>query len=233
MAEIFRPVKGSEHKIKESTPRDGYVYFATDTKKIFISDEGKYVPMGGNSGIYYGNRVITEEEKDSEVTTFVFTSEEIEGDQTPNIDDLILNQIDGSFYRVIYVGDSGNVTGERLTIAGTGGPSGPGPSGSAIAIVDTQTGNRYFVTDQKEMMISFKCNSTMAADNKIESVQIRYGGKDLMDQPDTKGYAFGEVISINIAPYADKLSKDNANTLTVVVTDSYGTEAKKNFTCYT
>ena len=233
MAEIFRPVKGAEHKIKAQTPRDGYVYFATDTQKIYLAEEGKYLPMGGNSGIYYGDRVITDEEKDSEITTFVFTSDEIEGEQTPNVDDLILNIPDGCFYRIIYVGDSGNVTGERLTIAGSGSSSGPGGTGSsAIAIIDTQTGSRYFVSGEKEMIISFRCNSTMTTDNKIESVQLRRGGKDLLPMPDTTGYAFGDVISINIAPYANELTTDGANTITAVVTDSYGTEAKKNFTCY-
>jgi len=52
--------------------------------------------MGGNTGIYYGKADFTGEIG----PTFIFKFEDIDGDNLPNINDLILNS-DGSFYKVI------------------------------------------------------------------------------------------------------------------------------------
>jgi hypothetical protein len=60
--------------------RNGYVYFAMDTKKIFCGKDEEFIAMGGNSGIYYGNRLITADEEILEITTFIFTPDDIEGD---------------------------------------------------------------------------------------------------------------------------------------------------------
>ena len=127
MAETFRPVQGSEYNIKNSSPVDGYVYFATDTKKIFMAKEGKFLPMGGNSGIYYGSRELSDEEKeDVELTTFVFSTDDIENGEVPNVDDLILNIPDGCFYRVTYIDENKMITTSKLTIAGSGSGGGGG-----------------------------------------------------------------------------------------------------------
>ena len=178
MAEKFRPVQGSEHDIKNSSPVEGYLYFATDTKKIFLAKEGNYLPMGGNSGIYYGNRIITEEEEILELTSFIFTPEDIEGDQTPNVNDLILNIPDGCFYRVMDVSEDGiEITGERLTIAGSGGGGAGGGGGSgtgtSIPVVnDPLKGeDQYFVTNQGKMNIEFYCSSQSLEGNRIETIE--------------------------------------------------------------
>lgn len=54
---IFTPVRGIESTVLSMPYHDGYVYFTTDTKKIYLDTDGKNkMPMGGNSGIYYGVR---------------------------------------------------------------------------------------------------------------------------------------------------------------------------------
>jgi hypothetical protein len=51
----FRPVKTTEERLKSLVAVNGYIYFTTDTKKIYLGgSDGKFTPMGGNSGIYYG-----------------------------------------------------------------------------------------------------------------------------------------------------------------------------------
>jgi hypothetical protein len=87
--------------------------------------------MGGNSGVYYGNRVPAEGEGDIDNIAFDFIiSTEIEGENTPNVNDLILNEPDGCFYRVVSVNeDEDFLTATKLTVSGTGG--GGGPSGQA------------------------------------------------------------------------------------------------------
>lgn len=65
----FTPIKGTEEHIFANFPgyNEGYLYFATDTKKIFLDSGGKSkIPMGSaTSGIYYGVRPITEDEQTS------------------------------------------------------------------------------------------------------------------------------------------------------------------------
>lgn len=75
----FRPVIGSNAKILNSTPTAGYVWFATDTKKIYYSDGDAFLSMGGNTGIYYGALDTSEAEEDQE--GFEFLLEHIEGNE--------------------------------------------------------------------------------------------------------------------------------------------------------
>ena len=105
--EIFQPVRGTESSILAQTPRKGYVYFAIDTKKIFYSDGESFLPMGGNTGVWYGLMQYAETPEPTQVE-FDFSIDEIEGNQdivdgkynVPNLDDLIFNTPDGCFYRV-------------------------------------------------------------------------------------------------------------------------------------
>ena len=52
----FRIVKGLEEIImSDKHPiQEGFVYFATDTKKIYLDTIDSRLSMGGNTGIYYG-----------------------------------------------------------------------------------------------------------------------------------------------------------------------------------
>jgi hypothetical protein len=54
----FVPVKGTEEKIKQLSPTEGYLYFATDTKKIFIDDNNKKLSLCDNTGLFYGTKEI-------------------------------------------------------------------------------------------------------------------------------------------------------------------------------
>ena len=231
MAEKFRPVQGLEYNIKNSSPVDGYLYFATDTKKIFLAKEGNYLPMGGNSGIFYGSRELSDEEKeDPELTTFIFSTDDIEGDQVPNVDDLILNTPDGSFYRVTYVDEEQMITTTRLTIAGSGGPGGDTPGSPTIKIKWTDhSPTRDFVVGDKEMLISFSASATNNIEgNKIERIIVSIGaGSDAKTLADvTKTYEFGDIITINIADSASLLNTGGANTLKYTIIDSYGQDFK-------
>ena len=128
----FRPVKGLESKILTAGYNEGYVYFATDTKKIYLDANGEdKLLMGGSSGIFYGNMTLEEEPSEGQ-TEFTFTLDQIEGNEDPsrlnipNVDDLILNIPDGCFYRVTLLEGEGLETvinTEKLTIAGSGGSS--------------------------------------------------------------------------------------------------------------
>ena len=69
----FRPVRGLEAAIMTMGYNEGFVSFATDTKKIYVDANGQEkIPMGGNSGIYYG-RMVLEETPDSGQKEFTFS----------------------------------------------------------------------------------------------------------------------------------------------------------------
>ena len=124
MADIrFSPALGTDEQIQRAPKKEGRVYFATDTRKIYLdTDVENKLPVGGagNSGIYYGTKELTDEEKELEEIQFTLLND-IEGEELPSQNDLVLN-IDGCFYRVILVDIKNKiVTGSRLTVAGSGG----------------------------------------------------------------------------------------------------------------
>ena len=132
MSVQFIPVRGPEANIMNAGYNEGYVYFATDTKKIYLDARGQEkLLMGGSSGIFYGSLEVEEGLVGQE--EFEFTLEQIEGNEDPsrlNIpqkDDLILNIPDGCFYRVNEIVGTGLTTvvhTTKLTIAGSGGGGG-------------------------------------------------------------------------------------------------------------
>jgi len=61
----FTPIRGTEANILASTPTKGYVWFATDTKKIYYSDGEQFISMGGNSSIFYGRMILSETPDDT------------------------------------------------------------------------------------------------------------------------------------------------------------------------
>jgi hypothetical protein len=80
---VFRPVRCTEKQLDGKEAIDGFVYFTTDTKKIYCGTGGEYLPMGGNSGIYYGTRTFSEDESGTQETDFAFTPNDIDGGVIP------------------------------------------------------------------------------------------------------------------------------------------------------
>jgi hypothetical protein len=69
----FTPVKGTDEKIKKiNRHQDGYVYFSTDSKKIYMPHNDELLTMGGYSSIFYGTRNMSEAEIYGDDTDFDF-----------------------------------------------------------------------------------------------------------------------------------------------------------------
>ena len=144
----FQVVRGLENQILSKNPTDGYVWFATDTKKIYYSNGTDFISMGGNSSVFYGNMVLTETPDEGQ-TEFNFLITEIEGNEdeivnTPNTNDLILNIPDGCFYRVLYTfeeNDSIYLKTTKLTIAGSGSGGGGGGETSQGSVTISRIGD--------------------------------------------------------------------------------------------
>ena len=200
----FRPVQGTEERIKALNPTDGYVYFATDTKKIYCGKDGDFVPMGGNSGIYYGKKILTDEEKyDETVVQFIFNPEkDIEGNQIPVIGDLILNEPDGGFYKVVDITDEGILT-YRLAIAGggTAGPSGGSEGYLEIKYIYPSKGKgQVLAGDSYE--IEFEVIATDSAGDEVFTTGIgtwKINGKDYTQEikPGIQKFSIGDYLLPN------------------------------------
>lgn len=232
----FVPVRTTQEKLDsgQCTIYNGYIYFTTDTKKIYVGmPDGSIIPMGGNSGIYYGTRVLTDDELNSDLSELFFSSEkDIDGDQTPNINDLILNVPDGGFYRVTNVmGD--NVTGLKIAMSGSGGGGGGTAGGGKPGIIMEQTGTAYIqATDYNKMVIRYKCRNTSGDKlNYIQRVQYKIGNSNIIVSDDSKRYYFDETtnlttdtIAFDLRKYfeAGTYFKQGANSITIQVEDAYG-----------
>ena len=229
----FRPVRATESKLENASPVDGFIYFTTDSKKIYLGTEDKYLPMGGNSGIYYGKRVPAEGESESEVTMFNFKlPNDIDGENVPNVDDLILNEPDGCFYSVKVVNEAnGFLVGEKLTVAGSGGSGGGG--GGTGFVKPTITGldaNEKYISihDVDDISIKFIANSLTATNNFVDIVELYFNNNTSAIIMDVES-DFGKEIAIDLKKYKDylNLTGTGSNTISVIVQDAYGTRSSK------
>ena len=225
----FRPVKCTEYDIENKPAVNGFVYFTTDGKRIYCGTNEGYIAMGGNSGIYYGQRAISDIEADSD-QPLEFSFEDIEGKQVPNIDDLILNLPDGCFYRVNSVSNF-SLMATRLTVAGSGGGGGSAPNLMPI-ITDLNPGIKYFVTtDKTNMKLNYKCKSNNATDNYIALIEYRYANNVL--HTENGRFDFESTISFDLVPHLNKFSTSSMNTISIRVQDAYGVNSSwTNFTFY-
>ena len=125
----FRPYRGLEAKIKSFPQQPGYVYFATDTGRIYLDYEGQRLAMGGNgASLYYANDTDIKQDLLENYLLDYSTLADEEAKLKP--DDLIINA-DGAFYRVLDINDEEEYAiCSRIAVSGTGGGgSGDGPSG--------------------------------------------------------------------------------------------------------
>ena len=233
----FHPVIGTNAQILSQTPSAGYVWFATDSKKIYYSDGTAFLSMGGNTGIYYGIKQIPED-TDSDQTEFVFSIKEIDGNDTitdgnykiPNKDDLILNIPDGCFYRVdssVELNGVISINTTRLTIAGSGGGGG---AAAGILIIEDENKNptKYFTKDTDMAKIRFKVNNpTLLENNGIAKIVYTIGAIATVEDTEYKDFGF---VEFDLLPYISRMTTSTYTTVKVQVEDVYGT--KKSYSYY-
>ena len=226
----FKPYRGLETDILAKPYSDGYVYFATDTKRIFMDANGQAkLPMGGNSGIHYGKKQHGDNvNKDQKIFDFS-VNYDIEKRSIPNVNDLILNIPDGCFYRVNSVrkenGDT-IVNATKLTIAGGSG-SGSG-SADTLAGVEVEQITPYFITT----LYNRECNLRffVKATNKKGEITPGVGRCSLLingvEQKDAEQSIYNnEENSIEISKYL----KSETNEVTIILYMDIGTGTPERY----
>lgn len=222
----FRPVRGLDEEIKAMQPADGYVYFATDTRKIYCSENNQLISMGGDTGIYFGIKEIEEDKSGNEPDPIViFDVDEVENSPTLMVDDLILN-IDGCFYRVTSV-DGDEITTKRLTLQGSGG--GGASSGGTYKLAIQDGKNKVYSSTADSMIVSFIANYSGTDDNRISQVSVSLKNAETPFYTKSVSLSFNKVQSIDLIEFKSMFST-SSTVLTLTVEDLYGLEREVDFT---
>jgi hypothetical protein len=118
---------------------------------------------GGNSGIYYASKGFT----DSSDVSFSLT--DIEGDELPNINDLIINynssnELRDGFYKVITTDIINNTVETTYLPVGGGGTGGSGSAGGGKILITPITPITGITTSEKGYKIKYSLEAYNNAD---------------------------------------------------------------------
>jgi len=192
-------------------PQEGFLYFLTDTKQIFLGKNKKFINMCGGINIVYGEKQIEYENTGvAPDPNVLFYVNELEKQETPLVDDLILN-IDGCFYKVNSI-EGDEIATTRVTLQGSGtggGGNTPGGGGSTSYSISAVGGtSKVFSTTADKMPIGFKANyKGDEVGNHIAYVSCTLVGEELpfLEMEDVV-IPFNKDKEIDLAPYAHLFS---------------------------
>ena len=186
----FRPVTGTEEAINNAQKNPGYVYFASDTGKIFVDLDNQHrIAMGGSGvAVLYGNATgLKADEKGFYSLPFDCLEEEVLSKEG----DLILNNLDGGFYRVLEVDkEEQTMLCQRLSISGNGSGGGTGTGG-----VNKKISINLESLETSNLINGQTCFITYTANSGIED-------GDVMDARLTINWIISEVVGTSTIDYA-------------------------------
>ena len=209
----FRPVTGTEEQINNVQKNPGYVYFASDTGKIFVDLDNEHrLAMGGSGvAVVYGNATGLEADEQGHYTLDFDCLEE---DVLIKEGDLILNNLDGGFYRVLEVDqDEETMLCQRLSISGNGSGGGTGTGG-----VTKKIGITLDSLETSNLINGQICYITYTPKSGIEDGEV-------MDSRLTVNWVLSEVIGTSTIDYAQGIiDVDEGGTYTF----EFGTKLRDN-----
>lgn len=226
----FRPYRGKDSTIQGIPYSNGYVYFATDTGRIYLDYDGERLAMGGNgASLFYANDTDVKQD----LMDYYHIDKSTLADQTASvkINDLIINS-DGAFYRVIET-ETGLDTLQCVRIAvsgtggggsgGSGGGGGESGGGALTTLVNLDPVPYTFIYGQS-YEVRFK--ATAVNDTKIRvTMQIDSAlGSNTVTTTVNSGVEFRLDIGSNLFP-----ANDNRIVISAT-TDNSGSAEPKRFT---
>ena len=138
----WRPVYGTEASIAATGHNEGWVYFASDSGKLYLDAEDKRIPLGGSGvSIYYADQA--EVPQDADGNGFYIINQDAITEEGVHLreDDLLIN-VDGAFYKIFQVDDDTQTyICTRIAISGSGGGGGGGGGYQAdlSVVIDSDT----------------------------------------------------------------------------------------------
>lgn len=233
----FVPIRGLESQVLSQPKTNGQVYFTKDTGKIYLDISNTERILIGNSGIsiFYTNEANVRENPDTKAG-YILTLTEIENYENCHVDDLILNQADGSFYRIDEIIDE-DVYSTRLSISGGG--SGEGGGGSLArsmslkAVQEVVHGS--IINGQKaNAIVTVKSDTDDYGEPNAEKIAVQW---NLYVSGSTVPYMSGSFVADHDVPftfeYGTRLRENTTSDVKFSATDSNGKVYTKGFTVST
>lgn len=149
---FFNPVQGTEAAIMTRGKVPGFVYFATDTGKIFldVNDTDRITVGGSGAAVLYSN---AEKVISNTNDTFTILQSQLDNeDAQPRPGDLIINT-DGRFFKVNYFeAAAGQINCKLIAVSGSGGGGSSGPDTSNPKQIEVTYHNltKIFLKERKE-----------------------------------------------------------------------------------
>lgn len=189
----FMPVRGPEDKILGRSLQNGYIYFTTDTGKVYLDTATERISIGGSGiTILYGN--FEKIEPNDEAQYEILVSQLEEGSGKPHVNDLILNQ-DGTFYRISrIIGDL--MLCQLISISGGGG--GTGPAGGYRTKLKLHYPPTTSLIDGQEFIIQFEASAEKDANSEYISdrVTISWSLEELIGLNTYNEYKAGQIDNV-------------------------------------
>lgn len=152
---FFNPVRGTEASIENFKITEGFIYFATDSGKIYLdTDKERIIAGGKGAAVLYSNaeKVIANTD-DTYTILFSYLDDQ---NALPKAEDLIINS-DGRFFRINYYdANAGLINCKLIAVSGTGGggsSGGPGQEDDPRVIDVTYHDLTYTFLNGKEYTI--------------------------------------------------------------------------------
>lgn len=214
----FRPVKCTEEALETGSPREGYVYFATDSQKIYLGNNGEFLAMGGSSsGVYYAEK--TFEDSDAEAANFVFSVNDFKDGELPGANGLIINVGENTtyngFYKVEEILSDTEVLGAYLPVGGGGSGGGDVVAGfAAIEYVNPTIGSDQILayTDYT-IQYNLKAQDSNGDDVSNGGIAVWSVNKKQV----AKQTAYVGLNEFKIDPYLDPSAGENIVKLTITI----------------
>lgn len=140
---FFNPVRGTEASIENFKITEGYIYFATDSGKIYLDTATERIIAGGSgASVMYANaEKVTANTDNTYTILFSYLDDQ---NALPKAEDLIINS-DGRFFRINYYdATAGLINCKLIAVSGTGGGNGPsGPDQESDPKVISEIGRAH------------------------------------------------------------------------------------------
>lgn len=232
----FTPIRGNENQILNQPKINGQILFTKDTGKIFLDINDKERILVGNSGVslFYTNEENVRENSESE-TDYILTYNEIENYPSCHIDDLILNQADGSFYRVNEIDtDNNDVYCTRLSVSGSGGGEGTLARKMSIKAVQEEVHGSIINGQTANAIITVKSDTDDYGEPANTDIAVQW---NIYVSGSTVPYLSGSFVVKHGVPftfeYGTRLHESTTSDVKFSATDSNGTIYTKGFTVST
>lgn len=190
----FRPIQGTEEVITKQVLAPGFVYFATDSGKIFLDTEFERISVGGGGvAVLYASAIEIKEDL-TDFSYLIYKTDLDNEDAVPKEGDLIINS-DGRFFKVLsYNKDSGLMKCSLIAVSGTGGGGGGNTgggggtdtSGPYVTLKSTGTApNAQVYIYEQAQNVEFTATAT---DDAI--VTITYTITSVTDSSQTQAFSY-------------------------------------------